>query len=353
MPQFEIAGRPVGPDHPPLVIAEIGINHNGDVGVAKTMIDAVAAAGGEIVKFQSHVVEDEMSHHARDTIPGNADISIHDIMESCALTEAEEHEVKAYAESKGLIFLSTPFSRAAADRLQAMDVAAYKIGSGECNNYPLVEHIARFGKPVILSTGMNTIEQIARSVEILRRHGAPFALLHCTNVYPTPSELVRLGAMTQLAAAFPDAVIGLSDHTLDNAACLGAAALGASVLERHFTDTKDRVGPDIVCSMTPDEMAQLIAWGAELQKMRGGTKGPVEAEQPTIDFAYASVVSIAPIKAGDRLDASNIWVKRPGTGEILADRYDDLIGRTAARDIPHDAQIAWADLSDAADAEAA
>ena len=353
MPRFEIAGRAVGPDHPPLVIAEIGINHNGDVDVAKAMIDAVAAAGGEIVKFQSHVVEDEMSHHARNTIPGNADVSIYDIMESCALTEAEEREVKAYAEARGLIFLSTPFSRAAADRLQRMDVAAFKIGSGECNNYPLVEHVARFGKPVILSTGMNTIEQIARSVDILRRHGTPFALLHCTNVYPTPPELVRLGAMTQLAEAFPDAVIGLSDHTLDNAACLGAAALGACILERHFTDAKDRVGPDIVCSMTPDEMSQLIAWSSALQKMRGGAKGPVAAEQPTIDFAYASVVSIAPITAGQRLDASNIWVKRPGTGEILADRYDDLIGRVAARDIPRDAQIAWSDLRPATGTETA
>lgn len=353
MPQFEIAGRPVGPDYPPLVIAEIGINHNGDIQAARAMIDAVAAAGGEIVKFQSHVIEDEMSHHARDTIPGNADVSIYDIMEACALTEAEEYEVKAYAESRGLIFLSTPFSRAAADRLQAMGVAAFKIGSGECNNYPLVEHIARFGKPVILSTGMNTIAQIARSVEILRRHNTPFGLLHCTNVYPTPSELVRLGAMTELSAAFPDAVIGLSDHTLDNAACLGAAALGAAILERHFTDTKDRVGPDIVCSMTPDEMTQLIAWSGELKKMRGGAKGPVAAEQPTIDFAYASVVSIAPIRAGQRLDASNIWVKRPGTGEILADRYDELIGRVAARDIATDAQIGWADLAEASDVEAA
>lgn len=353
MPQFELAGRPVGPDHPPLVIAEIGINHNGDIQAARAMIDAVVAAGGEIVKFQSHVVEDEMSHHARDTIPGNADVSIYDIMEACALTEAEEYEIKAYAESRGLIFLSTPFSRAAADRLQAMGVAAFKIGSGECNNYPLVEHIARFGKPVILSTGMNTIAQIARSVEILRRHNTPFALLHCTNVYPTPSELVRLGAMMELADAFPDAVIGLSDHTLDNAACLGAAALGASILERHFTDTKDRVGPDIVCSMTPDEMTQLIAWSGELKKMRGGAKGPVAAEQPTIDFAYASVVSIAPIRAGQRLDASNIWVKRPGTGEILADRYDELIGRVAARDIAPDAQIGWADLAEASDVEAA
>lgn len=345
MSRFHIAGRPVGPDHPPLVISEIGINHNGDIGIARQMVDAVAEAGGEIVKFQSHVIDDEMSHHARATIPGNADVSIYDIMAACALTEAEEIEIKAYVESKGLIFLSTPFSRAAADRLQSMGVAAFKIGSGECNNYPLIEHIARFGKPVILSTGMNTLASVARSVEILRRHDTPFALLHCTNVYPTPPELVRLGAMRELAEAFPDAVIGLSDHTLNNAACLGAAAMGADILERHFTDTKDRIGPDIVCSMTPDELTQLMTWSAEMRVMRGGRKGPVEAEKPTIDFAYASVVAIKPIRAGEPFSLDNIWVKRPGTGEILAGEFDALIGRIAARDIAHDAQLGWSDVA--------
>ena len=165
MKEIKIANRPVGLAHPPLVIAEIGINHNGSLKIAKEMVDAAASAGCEVVKFQSHVVEDEMSHHARKTIPGNADISIYEIMESCALTKEEEIEIKAYVEAKGMIFLSTPFSRAAADRLESMGVQAYKIGSGECNNYPLVEHIARFGKPVICSTGMNSLDQIARTVK--------------------------------------------------------------------------------------------------------------------------------------------------------------------------------------------
>jgi len=345
MPEIRIADRLVGPDHPPLVIAEIGINHNGSLQVAKEMVDAAAAAGAEIVKFQSHVVEDEMSHHAKETIPGNADISIYEIMDNCALSADEELEIMAYVEAKGLIFMSTPFSRAAADRLENMGVGAYKIGSGECNNYPLVEHIARFGKPVILSTGMNTIESIRPAVEIFRRHNTPYALLHTTNVYPTKPEWVRLGAMTEMAEAFPDAVFGLSDHTLNNAACLGAVALGASILERHFTDTKERPGPDIVCSMDPAELSQLIQWSAELQKARGGKKGPVEAEQPTIDFAYASVVSIAPIKAGETFTEQNLWVKRPGTGEILAEKYQDLLGKTAARDIAHDEQIKWSDVA--------
>ncbi len=148
-----------------------------------------------------------------------------------------------------MIFISTPFSRAAAERLKKFDIPAYKIGSGECNNYPLLEHIATFGKPVILSTGMNTIESIAKAVAIFDKHNIPVALLHTTNLYPTPIHLVRFGAMQAMHEAFPDKVFGLSDHTLNNNACLGAVALGASILERHFTDHMQRTGPDIICSM--------------------------------------------------------------------------------------------------------
>jgi N-acetylneuraminate synthase len=345
MSEFRIARRMVAPEHSPLVIPEIGINHNGDVGVALTMIDAAIGAGAEIVKFQSHVVEDEMSHHADSVIPGNADVSIYEIMASAAITADEERRLKDYCDEKGVIFLCTPFSRKAADRLAMLNVDAFKIGSGECNNYPLVEHIAGFGKPVILSTGMNTIASIGRSVEILRRNRVAFGLLHCTNVYPTPPRLVRLGAMVEMQAAFPDAVIGLSDHTLNNATCVGAIALGASIVERHFTDTRDRNGPDIVCSMTPDELSQLINWSRDLHAARGGNKGPVPEEQPTIDFAYASVVTTQEVEAGAEFSKKNIWVKRPGTGEILAEHYSSILGRRARRRIASDEQLRWKDIA--------
>ena len=159
-PFITIANRKVGLDFPPLVIAEIGINHEGSVTVAKEMVDAAHKAGAEVVKHQTHIVEDEMSEAAKEVIPGNADVSIYEIMERCSLNESDELELKNYVESKGMIFISTPFSRAAAERLKRFDISTYKIGSGECNNYPLLEHIAKFGKPVILSTGMNTIESV-------------------------------------------------------------------------------------------------------------------------------------------------------------------------------------------------
>src|SRR6478752_5706877 len=255
---MEIAGRKIGPDYPPLVIAEIGINHEGSLQVAKEMVDAAHRAGVEVVKHQTHIVSDEMSGAAKKVIPGNADVSIYEIMDRCSLNENDELELKNYVESKGMIFISTPFSRAAAERLKKFDIPAYKIGSGECNNYPLIEHIASFGKPVILSTGMNTIESVSKAVNILRRQHVPFALLHTTNLYPTPDHLVRLNAMVELQKNFPDAVVGLSDHTLTNHACFGAVALGASVLERHFTDHKERIGPDIVCSMDVHACKELI-----------------------------------------------------------------------------------------------
>ena len=344
LPEIAIAGRKVGPAHAPLVVAEIGINHEGSLAVAKEMVDAAARAGVEVVKHQTHIVADEMSGAARKVVPGNASVSIYEIMERCALSEADERELQRYVGSRGMIFISTPFSRAAADRLHAMNVPAYKIGSGECNNYPLLKHIAEFGKPIILSTGMNTIESVRKAVDIFEAARVPYALMHTTNLYPTPPHLVRLGAMVELGKAFPNAVIGLSDHTTDNIACLGAVALGASILERHFTDEMFRPGPDIVCSMDEKACRELIASSAKLHQELGGSKGPAKEEQVTMDFAFATVVTIAPIKSGETLTKQNLWVKRPGTGPIPADRYEALLGKRALRDLPADVHLSEKDF---------
>ncbi|MEQ2352742.1 N-acetylneuraminate synthase family protein [Pseudoalteromonas piscicida] len=338
-PVFDILGRKVGLDYEPLIIAEIGINHEGCLETAFQMVDAAIDAGAEVIKHQTHVVEDEMSDEAKSVIPGNADVSIYEIMERCALSEEDETKLKEYVEDKGAIFISTPFSRAAALRLERMGVSAYKIGSGECNNYPLLELVSSFGKPVILSTGMNDISSIEKAVNIFRESRTPFCLLHTTNLYPTPDHLIRIGAMEQLQQAFPDAVVGLSDHSIDNLACLGAVAAGASVLERHFTDSKSRKGPDICCSMDGKECKELIRLSKRMAKMRGGEKGAVKEEQVTIDFAYASVVTTKEIKAGERFTEDNLWVKRPGTGDFLAEDYKSLLGKTASQNIMANIQL--------------
>lgn len=346
-PFINIGNRKVGENYQPLVIAEIGINHEGSLEVAKEMVDAAYRGGAEVVKHQTHVVEDEMSKEAKKVIPGNTDVSIYEVMERCALNEEDEKALKEYVESKGMIFLSTPFSRAAAERLERMGVQAYKIGSGECNNYPLVELVASYGKPMIVSTGMNDIASIRKTVEILERHQVQYALLHCTNLYPTPPELVRLGGMQEMQREFPNAVIGLSDHTLNNNACLAATALGASILERHFTDSKSRKGPDILCSMDPQDLNELVEGSAEIAKMRGGVKEAAAEEQVTIDFAFATVVTIADIKKGEVFTQENIWVKRPGTGEIKAESYHELLGKKAANDLGIDEHVNWHDVESA------
>jgi N-acetylneuraminate synthase len=342
-PTMRIGNRDVGANHAPLVIAEIGINHEGDFAKAIRMVDDAKSSGCECVKFQSHVIEDEMIPN--DVVPGNANESIWDIMKRCALSDDEERRLKEYVEQQDMLFLSTPFSRAAAERLESMDVQAYKIGSGECNNYPLIEHVARFRKPVILSTGMNDITSISPAVDIFRRYDIPFALLHCTSMYPTPYEKVRLGALAELRTKFPDAVIGLSDHTTTNYTSLAAVALGASIIERHFTSNKSWPGPDINISMNPSELADLVVGSRAIHSALGGSKQILAEEQPTIDFAYASVVTTAIIEQGELFTTENLWVKRPGTGEILAVSYPKILGRRAARRIEAHTQVAWSDIS--------
>ena len=344
MPAFDIGKRRIGSDEPPLVIAEIGINHEGSVAKATRMIDDAADAGAECVKIQTHVIEDEYHDSAKRVIPGNATESIWDIMSRCALDAAEEQTLKSYAESKGLLFLSTPFSRAAADRLAMLDVPAFKIGSGECNNLPLVDHVAALGKPILLSTGMNDLDSVARTVEVIERHGVPYALFHCTSLYPTPYDKVRLGALHQLAARFPDAVLGLSDHSIGNWTCFGAVPLGARVLEKHFTSDKSWPGPDVPISIDPRELSELVQGSRAVFEALGGEKTVLKEEQPTIDFAYASVVTTAPVAVGDVFSRENLWVKRPGTGEIRAADYDQLLGRAARRAVPKDAQLSWSDV---------
>ena len=330
---IKIGDRKIGKDFTPFVIAEIGINHNGSYEKAIQMVDDAYHVGCECVKFQCHIVEDEMTHHAKHTIPANSDKSIYDIIENSSLNKEEHKRLKKYVESLGMFYMCTPFSRAAADFLEEIGVLAYKIGSGECNNYPLIKHIAKFKKPIILSTGMNNIETIKPAVKILQQENVPYALLHCTSLYPTPYDKVRLGAIKQLQIEFPDVVLGLSDHSIGNYTCFASVALGASILEKHFTSDKEWFGPDIEISIAPHELQDLICGSNFIHQSIGGTKEILEDEQPTIDFAYASVVAIKDVKVGEKFSYDNIWVKRPGTGHFLAKDLENIIGKVCKKNI--------------------
>jgi len=337
--RIKIGERFVGEDYEPLVIAEIGINHEGDFEKAKKMVKDAHENGAECVKFQCHIIEDEMIEN--DVIPPNAKESIWNMMKRCSFTEEQEILLKDFVESQGMIYLNTPFSRAAANRLEKMKICAYKIGSGECNNYPLIKHITSFGKPVILSTGMNNLEGIKKSVKILEDGKVEYALMHVTSMYPTPYDKVRLGALTELKNEFPKAVLGLSDHTYGNYTCFASISLGASILEKHFTSDKNWPGPDIPISIDPEELADLIKGSKAIHQSLGGSKNILEPEMKTAEFAYACVVTTKEVKKGDFLSEDNIWVKRPGTGEIKADQYDKIINKKASIDIKKDTQLKW------------
>ena len=338
-PEISIDDRKIGKNYPPMVIAEIGINHDGDFEKAKKMVFDAHQQGAECVKFQCHIIEDEMIEN--DVIPSNASESIWNIMKRCALTLEQEIELKKITEELGMIYLNTPFSRSAARRLKSMNISAYKIGSGECNNAPLIEEIASYGKPVILSTGMNTLEDIEQSVSILENAELTYALLHVTSMYPTPYNNVRLGCLQQIKEKFPNAVIGLSDHSIGNYTCFAAVPLGASILEKHFTSDKNWTGPDVPLSIDPKELGDLISGSKAIFQAMGGTKTILKEENETAKFAYASVVSIKDIKEGEDLTLENIWVKRPGTGEILAPNFNKVINKKSTQMIPKNTQLEW------------
>ena len=332
--KFKIGKRSVGDKEPTLIIAELGINHNGSLDRAIAISESAINAGAEVIKHQTHIVEDEMIDAAKKIIPGNSNKSIYEIISKSALNEDDEKKLMNHIKKLNAIFISTPFSRKAANRLQKFDIPAFKIGSGECNNYPLIKHIAKFKKPVILSTGMNSYKTIKPSVKILKKYSIPYALMHCTNIYPTKPELTRLGCIKKLKILFPDSLVGLSDHTTSNYTSYAAMALGAKIIERHFIDKKKTKGPDISCSMSPNELKQLIQASKTISlAIERDDKKPLKEEKKTIDFAFASVVSIKDILPGERLSKLNTWVKRPGKGEFLAKDYDNLIGKISKKKI--------------------
>lgn len=341
---MQIKSRKIGPAYPPLVIADIGINHGGDLDIAKEMCLSAALSGCEMIKHQTHIIEDEMTEEAKTIFPPNADRSIWEVMEECALSPEEERALKEYVEDLGLIYISTPFSRAACDVLDALDVPAFKIGSGEADNLPLIRHIASKGRPIIMSTGMQSIETIRASVDILEGAGVDYALLECTNLYPSPPEIVSLRGVTDLREAFPNAIIGFSDHSIGPTMALASVALGASILERHYTDNRYRKGPDISNSMDPAELRFLIDRSVEIHTALKNPKERTAPEEDVYRFARASVVADRDLPKGHIIEEADIWARRPGTGPIAGYDFDKVLGRKLRHARPRNAQLSWTDF---------
>ena len=328
----------ISDENKPFIIAEAGINHDGEFDKAIELVDLAVDSGATAIKFQTHITDKEMI--PTDMKPGNiSEESLWDIIDRCVLDNEQEKNLFEYSKEKGILFFSTPFSREGADRLNELGVELFKIGSGECNNLPLLDHVAKFKKPMILSTGMNDISSIRESVETILNHEVPLALLHCTSIYPAPPETMRLGAITHLKKEFPELEIGLSDHSLGISVALGSIAIGSNIVEKHFTKSRAWPGPDNPFSIEPQELKKLVDWSEEIWLARGGIKDVLNDEKPVIDFAYACVVAIRNITKGEKLTLDNIWVKRPGTGEIFAKDFKNVLGKVANIDISENTQL--------------
>lgn len=330
MAAIRLADKWIGDNHPCFVVAEAGVNHNGRVEVAKQLIDVAAEARADAVKFQAfHANRLTVDREALETLRG------------LELPENAFAQLRDYCRKKDVIFLSTPFDEGSADLLNDLGVPAFKVGSGDITHHRLLAHIARFGKPVILSTGMAFMGEVEDAVRIIQEEGNDeLALLHCISHYPTDPREANLRAIRTLQERF-DLPVGFSDHTLGTQVSLSAVALGASILEKHFTLDRSLPGPDHVASLEPPELLELVRSIRAVEATLGdGEKKPSPSETEGRESARRSLVANADIPTGSQLEASMIAVKRPGTG-IPPKELGNLVGRRAKLPIPKDTLIAW------------
>jgi N,N'-diacetyllegionaminate synthase len=328
-----------------LIIAEAGVNHNGDIQLAKQLIDAAAAAGADLVKFQTfnadRIATRSSKKAAYQTQTTDRTESQHEMLRRLELAEAMHHELIDHCATRNIGFFSTGFDIECVDLLVSLGQDHFKIPSGEITNLPFLRHIGRLGKAVILSTGMANLGEIEGAIDVLEQAGTPRAnvtVLHCTTEYPTPMAEVNLRAMQSIHAAF-DVAVGYSDHTLGIEVAIAAVAMGACVIEKHFTLDRSFPGPDHKASLVPEELLALVAAIRNVEIALGdGIKRLTPSEARNKPVARKSLVASQAIKAGDVFSSQNITAKRPGTG-ISPMRWDDVIGRTAPRDFSPDELI--------------
>ena len=325
-----------------LVIAEIGNNHDGSVRQAERLIAAAAEAGAGAVKFQTHIAEAEM--HPSTPTPPHFSEPRWEFTKRMELTVDEHRRLKAYAEEHGVLFFSSPFSVEAVELLEEIGNPIYKIASGEVTNPPLLEAVAATGKPVLVSSGMSGIEEVEHAVAILREGGAgDLLVLQCTSAYPAPPEKVNLRAMPTMGARL-GLPYGLSDHTTEIHTSIAAVALGASVIEKHFTLSKRLYGPDHHASLTPEELARLVEGVRQVEAALGTSEKERDAAlDPARATFEKSVVARVAISRGTEIAPEMLTTKRPGNG-IPAVRLGEVVGRRAARDIDENALVQAADL---------
>jgi N,N'-diacetyllegionaminate synthase len=343
-----IGGRPVGTGEPCFVVAEAGVNHNGDVELGRRLVDAAAAAGADAIKFQTFRAEGVAARlapkAAYQRLTTDARESQLDMLRRLELSQDAHLDLKRRAEDRGLAFLSTPFDPASVRFLDGLDVVAFKVASPDLTNLPLLEEIGRCGRPVILSTGLAELHEVEAGVAALRAAGAGgIVLLHCVSDYPAPAEEANLRAMATMAAAL-GLPVGYSDHTEGDEIALAAVALGAVVLEKHFTLDRGLPGPDHAASLEPDELAALVARVRRVESGLGdGVKAPTASERRNVGVVRRSLAATDDLAAGTVLERRMLTALRPGTG-IPPVQIGEVVGRRLRRDLAGGELLAEDDL---------
>lgn len=346
MKKVRVDGRAVGEGEPCFIIAEAGVNHNGDIKLAKKLIDIAKEAGADAVKFQTFRAEEVVTTDAkkakyqRDTTDTKE--SQFDMIKKLELTKREFKELFDYARKKGIIFLSSAFDRGSVDLLNELGVPAFKIPSGEITNFPLLKHVACKKKPIILSTGMSTLGEIEEALKVIREEGTEeIVLLHCVSSYPAKVEDMNVKTMETLRYAFK-LPVGLSDHTLGITIAIAAVALGACVIEKHFTLDKNLPGPDHRASLEPGELKEMVKALRDVERALGdGVKQPTVGEEENKKVIRRSIVAKLDIPKGAIITEEMLTIKRPGSG-IEPKHINMIVGRKAKEHIKSEEFITFA-----------
>lgn len=341
MTTFEINGRKIGDGCPVYIIAEGCDNHMGNMDVAKEMCRQAKLSGADCIKFQHHLPDEEMLKDV--PMSSNFDIPLYDFLKLNALTLDQHIELMNYCKEIGIQYLCTPFSLKAAYELNEIGVDAFKIGSGEMTDIPSLIKIAELGKPMIISTGMSTLDEIQRTYDALTPIGTPIAFTNCLSEYPPKYEDVNLNVIGKMKEKFPLATIGHSDHTPDLYTCYAAVALGATIIEKHVILSKQIPGPDQSVSIDFHDLYNLCDGIHKIELSLGSDKIVHESEKSIREWAFRSIVTCCTIKKGQKIESDMIWSKRPGTG-IPSHKMNEVIGKIATRDIEENVLLKYEDF---------
>ena len=347
---IKVGDKMVGEDNPIFLIAEAGVNHNGSLSIARSLVDIAADSGVDAIKFQTYKTEKLILRSTEKASYQQSNVkkeeSFYEMLKKYELTEGDFKILKEYCDEKGLLFLSTPFDSSSVELLENLNVPAYKIGSGDMNNFPLIKVVCSKGKSILLSTGMATLEEVRESVQFIKNNSVEeIVIFQCTTSYPTKLEDVNLNVIDLYKSEFPNEIIGFSDHSQGITASLGAVAKGAKVIEKHFTLDKEMEGPDHKASLDPTELRKWVNEIRNLEKALGSNKKTLlKSEVELSKIARKSIVSIKDLKKGEILSEDNIGIKRPGTG-ISPKEFEKIIGRSINKDILKDSVIFWEDVN--------